>query len=235
MKFRRIKAAAIVVLFLTAGVLYSANRSQDIFSYEEGFYAGEVEASQRSFEAAEQTAEVSGEASAEVSDTACGLTGADVSETAGQIHVHVCGAVKVSGVYLIPETSIVKDAVEAAGGMLEGAAADYLNLAGTISEGDKIYVPYLKDVEEPYGAAQNSFGQGTRSGQEEGKGQADLVNINTADSAQLMTLSGIGQTRADAIIAYRESNGKFRKIEDIMKVSGIKEGAFNKIKDQITV
>ena len=61
------------------------------------------------------------------------------------------------------------------------------------------------------------------------------MNINTADSAQLMTLPGIGQTRADAIIAYRESRGDFQKIEDIMKVSGIKEGAFNKIRDRITV
>lgn len=238
MKLRRIKAAAIVVLFLTAGVLYSANRSQDIFLYENGFSAGETADDS---EVMDSTSAESGSAATDASDKSSnpefssGKTESGEPETEVRVHVHVCGAVKDAGVYLVPENSIVADAIEAAGGVLEGGAVDYLNLAGTISEGDKIYVPYLTDVEEPCGAVQSSFGSGAQSGQEGDNGQSPLVNINTADSAQLMTLSGIGQTRAEAIIAYRESNGNFRKIEDIMKVSGIKEGAFNKIKDQITV
>lgn len=241
MKFRRIKAAAIVVLFLTAGVLYSADRSQDIFLYDNGFASGEISDDPA---AMEQSAGESGgeetERSGDVADSEVPSkpAEADVPETEARIHVHVCGAVREAGVYLIPENSIVADAIKAAGGVLEGGAVDYLNLAENISEGDKIYVPYLKDVEEPCGVVlQPSSGSGAQSGQGEGgSSKADtLVNINTADSAQLMTLSGIGQTRADAIIAYREANGNFQKIEDIMKVSGIKEGAFNKIKDRITV
>ena len=260
MKYRRIKAIAILVLFLTAGVLYSADRSQDIFVYDDGLSAGE-ETAARQEAGADGGADYFGESAVSGEDAAGEITGGEsvsgesaatlpgtepvsAEESASQsesevlVHVHVCGAVKKAGVYLLPENSIVADAIEEAGGVLKGGAVDYLNLAGTISEGDKIYVPYLKDVEEPCGVVlQPSSGSGAQSGQEEGSSsKADtLVNINTADSAQLMTLSGIGQTRADAIIAYREANGNFQKIEDIMKVSGIKEGAFNKIKDRITV
>ncbi|MGN0294776.1 MAG: helix-hairpin-helix domain-containing protein [Lachnospiraceae bacterium] len=254
MKYRRIKATAILVLFLTAGVLYSADRSQDIFVYDDGLSVGE-ETADRQEAGADSGSDCSGEdaagkkngdesAAGEAAATLPGTEPVSGEETASQsesevlVHVHVCGAVKKAGVYLLPENSIVADAIEEAGGVLKGGAADYLNLAGTISEGDKIYVPYLKDVKEPCGVAlQPSSGSEAQSGQgEESSSKTDaLVNINTADSAQLMTLSGIGQTRADAIIAYREANGNFQKIEDIMKVSGIKEGAFNKIKDRITV
>ena len=221
MKYRRIKAALIIVLFLTAGVLYSASRSQDIFLYDEMFYSSEAAAENRE----------------ESGSSAGSPVGSAKAQTTAEIHVHVCGAVKKAGVYLLGQDSIVEDAIEAAGGILEGGAADYLNLAGTVSEGDKIYVPFLKDVEEPCGdAAQSSAGSDhMQSGQGTDSGRNTLVNINTADSTQLMTLSGIGETRAEAIIAYREANGNFQKIEDIMKVSGIKEGAFNKIRDQITV
>ena len=62
-----------------------------------------------------------------------------------------------------------------------------------------------------------------------------LINLNTATKAELLSLSGIGESRAEAIIAYRETNGGFRKIEDLKKVDGIKEGIFQKIREQITV
>lgn len=236
MKFRRIKAAAILVLFLTAGVLYSANRSQDVFLYDYGFQAAEETGETADSGKTEKPEDRSLAFEETDSGKAGESAGFHETETAKQVYVHVCGAVQKAGVYLISEDSIVADAIEAAGGMSEGAAADYLNLAVTISEGDKIYVPYLEDLEDPYGAAgQSSSGSGAQFGQGEDSGQSTLVNINTADSTQLMTLSGIGQTRAEAIIAYREANGNFQKIEEIMEVSGIKEGAFNKIKDQITV
>ena len=258
MKYRRIKAIAILVIFLTAGVLYSADRSQDIFLYDNGFSTGEETAARSGPEAdgrAEDSGEsavpgeksagepVSGTGTASGTGTTSGtepVSGeGNILESGSEVlvHVHVCGAVKKAGVYLLPDNSIVADAIEEAGGVVKGGAVDYLNLAGTVSEGDKIYVPYLKDVEEPCGVVlQPPSGSGAQSGQGEESSKADtLVNINTADSAQLMTLPGIGQTRADAIIAYRESRGDFQKIEDIMKVSGIKEGAFNKIRDRITV
>lgn len=245
MNYRHIKAIAILVLFLTAGVLYSISRSQDIFVYDHGLSdelslsceTGVIETAVGSAAVSEGT---DGGETGPDERAASGGESVQQSESATLVHVHVCGAVKKSGVYLLPEHSIVEDAIRAAGGVLKDGAVDYLNLAGTISEGDKIYVPYLKDVEEPCGVVlQPSSGSGAQTGQGEensaGSGTDALVNINTADSTLLMTLPGIGQTRADAVIAYREANGNFQKIEDIMKVSGIKEGAFNKIRDLITV
>lgn len=235
MKYRRIKAAAIAALFLIAGVLYSASRSQDIFLYDNGSEAGtdSTELSDRSESSMEEAGVFSEEVSAFSEE-------ASIFSEEAQVHVHVCGAVEKAGVYLLSADSIVEDAIKAAGGVSEGGAADYLNLAGTVSEGDKIYVPFLEELEDPYGiASQASSGIGTQISESEIRssedGQSMLVNINTADKVQLMTLSGIGETRAEAIISYRETNGNFQQIEDIMKVSGIKEGAFEKIKDRITV
>ena len=219
MQFKHIKTAAAVCFFLLAGVFYCA--AQGSRGVSEDFRTAD--------------ADVSEAAAGTESETAAGEREETESSTEPKtIHVHVCGAVKHAGVYLLYEHSIVEDAVKAAGGVLDDGAADYLNLAGSIHEGDKIYVPFLKDLENPYGlTADPDHSPGSS---ESVQGQNDgLIDLNTADRNQLMTLTGIGESRADAIIAYRSDHGNFQKIEDIMKVSGIKEGAFNKIKDQIKV
>ena len=137
------------------------------------------------------------------------------------IYVHVCGAVNEPGVVKLPEGSRGQDALEAAGGFAPGAAVDVVNLAEPLTDGVKLYFPTLEEAED---------WQESEQAKESG-----LVNINTADVAQLCTLPGIGEARAKAIIAYRETNGNFQDIEDIMKVSGIKDSAFGKIRDLITV
>ena len=148
------------------------------------------------------------------------------AEKRTRIYVHVCGAVKVPGVYQLEEGSRSIDAVEAAGGFEEGAAVDFLNLAQQLTDGQRLYVP---DREEAAGMGLlEDPGMG-------GTADNGRVNINTASREQLMTLSGIGEARAEAIIAYRREAGPFLVIEDIMKVPGIKEAAFQKIKDDITV
>ena len=122
-------------------------------------------------------------------------------------------------------------AIEMAGGTLEGASPESLNLAQQAEDGQKIYVPTEEEAQT--GAAlQDTPGgvQDTASDQEAGK-----VNLNTAGLEELMTLTGIGQTRAEAILAYREEEGAFRSPEDIMNVEGIKEGIYEKLKDEITV
>lgn len=147
----------------------------------------------------------------------------DEAEPLRDIYVHVCGAVAREGVYKLPEGSRVFEAVEMAGGFAEDAVKEYLNLASVLSDGMKLYVPTDEELSEL--SVINSAEESTSS----------LININTASREQLMSITGIGETRALAIIEYREKNGAFSAIEDIMKVDGIKQGMFDKIKDQITV
>lgn len=187
-----------------------------------------------------QTQPVSEDAAAE--QTQAAMEQAQLSteqEVPDTIIVHVCGAVVNPGVYELDAGSRVMDAVDSAGGLLENASLEYVNLASPISDGDKITLPteeeasYMKQQEESAApqvitspAAQLQSGQN-------GQTQSGKININTADKELLCTLPGIGNTRADSIIAYREEHGKFSSIEDIMQVSGIKDSSFQKIKDYI--
>lgn len=139
---------------------------------------------------------------------------------APDICVYVCGAVETPGIVFLPEGSRAADALEAAGGFASHAAVDAVNLAAKISDGEKLYFP---DCEEYRAQAEK-----------QASASAGLVNINTADAAQLCTLPGIGESRAADIMAYREAHGGFASCEDIMNVSGIKESVYNKISDKIT-
>lgn len=141
-----------------------------------------------------------------------------VSETDGKIlFVYICGSVLNPGVYELEEGSRIYDVINLAGGVLDDADIDVINQAEKITDGQKIYVPH--------------FGENIRTDENSG----GLININTADEAGLTMLPGIGVARAKDIISYRESAGGFSRIEDIMNVTGIKEAAFNKIKDYICV
>jgi competence protein ComEA len=146
--------------------------------------------------------------------------------------VYICGAVVSEGVYTLSYGSRVVDVLDLAGGYKEDAARGYVNLAEPLSDGDKIYIPFQDEVQNEEmisqkveGKEENSF-----SGDKE-----KLININKATRDELMTLPGIGETKADDIISYREEHGNFSKIEDLMNISGIKTGVFNKIKDRITI
>ena len=155
-----------------------------------------------------------------------------VSET---ILVHVCGAVVTSGVYAIPEGGRVIDAVEAAGGFAADAAPDYINMAQVLYDGSKVIIPTMEEVaEEPFG--QSEFLSGGSSSEREGSSEGERkININTASAEELMKLPGVGQTRADAIIAYRRREGAFTCAEDLTKVSGIGENIFLNLKDLICI
>lgn len=142
-------------------------------------------------------------------------------DTKRSVWVYVCGSVNHPGVYELSEGSRITDAIEAAGGMTEEAADTYLNLAETLSDGQKIEVPSQEEAEVLTEAGKT--------------GAAGLVNLNRATEEELMTLSGIGASKAKEIIRYRETKGGFGKPEDLMKIPGIKEGVFHKIRDQITV
>lgn len=153
-------------------------------------------------------------------DTSLEEQTAQIKETEKEILVHVCGAVKNPGVYKIKEGSRICDIIALAGGGTSDSAVDTLNLARVLKDEERIFVPTIQEAETIEVL--------------EKKG-SQKINLNTATKEQLMTLSGIGEAKAEDIIAYRAENGDFQTIEDIMKISGIKEAAFQKIKDKIMV
>ncbi len=146
--------------------------------------------------------------------------------------VYVCGAVCSPGVYELKSGARVFEAIELAGGMTEEAAQEIINQARVVSDGERIYVPTTEEAEsyaEGTGVDGMEVTEGT-DGKEQGK-----ININTAGKDELMTLNGIGEAKAQSILTYREEHGKFSSIEDLMKIEGIKEGVFSKIKEDITI
>lgn len=142
-----------------------------------------------------------------------------VGQEEEQIMVHVCGAVCEPGVFSLPVNARAVDAIALAGGMTREADADYINLAAILQDGEKLYVPTGEET-LLWAAAE---------------AKAAFVNINTASSKELCTLPGIGESKAADIIAYREKHGGFTCKEDIMKVNGIKETLFTRIKELIIV
>ena len=127
------------------------------------------------------------------------------------------------GVYELQENSRLYEAITAAGGLTEAAADTYLNQAEILTDGQQIYVPSGEEVQAPADLLQ-------RPEAGDGKG-----NINTASREELMTLTGIGEAKAEAIIRYREDKGSFKSAEELKEVEGIKDGVYNKVKDQIKV
>lgn len=149
-----------------------------------------------------------------------------------EIYVDVCGAVVKPGVFCLPEGSRLFQAIEAAGGFLPEAAETYVNRAKGLADGEQIYVPTKEEALEMDKPQPVSSEEGAQESGGENKGR---VNINTADETELCTLSGIGSSKAKAIISYREENGPFTSAEELMNVEGIKEGTFAGIKDEIVV
>ena len=151
--------------------------------------------------------------------------------------VHVCGEVENPGVYEMKEGQRVFEAVDAAGGFSEEAVRDYLNLAELVWDGMKLEVPNSKQVpdREWTAPAGGSPAAAKAAGVRPEDMSAGKVNINTATKEELITLRGIGEAKAEDIIRYRQQRGGFERIEDIMEISGIKNAAFEKIKDDITV
>ncbi len=161
--------------------------------------------------------------------------------------VYVCGAVECEGVYELPHGSRVVDAVKAAGGFSLDAETTYINQAQVLEDGVKLKIPTCEEVAAldneslpsagDVGASEGSaaFGINDGSNSDSSSASDSKININTASESELITIPGIGPSKASSIISYREENGKFSAIEDIMNVTGIKEKFFEKVKDHITV
>lgn len=147
-----------------------------------------------------------------------------------KIFVYVIGAINKPGIIEAPINSRLYEIVELAGGFTENADEAALNLAVTVTDEEKIIIPYkenssnkkeIETINQLYNASSSKI--------------PNKININTATVEELQTLSGIGQSTAEKIVNYREENTKFKKIEDIKNVSGIGDAKFNSIKDKIVV
>lgn len=165
------------------------------------------------------------------------------NESNEKVIVDIKGAVKYPGVYELTVNDRVIDAINQAGGYTKNADSSSINHAQKLQDEMVIYVPKKgEDVSEKLQAIQNqptTISSSTTTSSTSSSGTSSSasakVNINTANETELTTLSGIGPSKAKAIISYREENGPFKTIEDIKNVSGIGEKTFEKLKDSITV
>lgn len=139
------------------------------------------------------------------------------------IYVYVCGAVANPGVYEAEENARAYQVIQMAGGILPEGAANYVNQAAAVTDGEQLYVPFQSEVE---------FGVIDSKSQESGE---NGVNINTAGLEELMTLPGIGESKAQSIIQYREEHGAFQSIEELTNIPGIKSGVYEKIKELVRI
>jgi competence protein ComEA len=155
------------------------------------------------------------------------------------VAVHVCGAVRHPGVYVLPAGSRVIDAVERAGGAAPKAALDGLNLAALVTDGQQVVVPTEAAPGAAAGAAVAATAAGAAAGPAAGAAAAGAssgpVNLNTATLEQLDTLPGVGPSTAQKIIDFRTANGSFSSVDQLNDVSGIGEVRFAELKDLVTI
>lgn len=154
-----------------------------------------------------------------------------------EIVVHITGEVKHKGIIYLEEGQRIKDAIEKAGGATKNANLDAVNLAYVLEDGQKIYIPNKNEKNQTKAYITTDSGQNVivEGNNKTSKSAGDKVNINTANQTELETLPGIGPSIAQGIVEYRETNGKFNKIEDIQNVKGIGDAKYSNIKDKISI
>lgn len=151
------------------------------------------------------------------------------------IIIDLAGAVMKPSVVELPIGSRVYEAIDLAGGLTDEADTKYTNLAGVLTDGEKIYIPTKKELENSDVKTGNIGNSSNSNMPSYLNNQKSLININSADSNTLQQLTGVGPSTAEKIINYRLENGNFNKIEDLKNVSGIGEKTFEKLKNKITV
>ncbi|WP_053083671.1 helix-hairpin-helix domain-containing protein [Rubeoparvulum massiliense] len=143
--------------------------------------------------------------------------------------IDVKGAVKRPGVYTVTQDGRVMDAITTAGGLLDEATTRHVNLAAPLQDGMVIYIPFHGEEGVDSVLLWNQAGQSSLTGESK-----ELININTASKEELMRLPGIGESKAQTIIQYREEHGRFQSVDDLLQVSGIGAKTLAKFRDQIT-
>ena len=141
------------------------------------------------------------------------------TEPSAGIYVYICGQVKKPGVYVFAAEPRVNEVILKAGGTTKKANLLLVNQAAKVTDGEQITIPEK--------ISNQAKGDNSK--------ESTKIPINRATKEELMTLTGIGEGKAESILKYRQDNGTFKKIEDLMKVTGIKEGVFQKIKDDVSL
>lgn len=142
------------------------------------------------------------------------------------VYIDIKGAVRSPGVYKLPLDARVQDVVKTAGGLTEEADSSKLNLAEKLKDEMSIYV---------YKKGEQGSETSTSESEQAGETTEKKININTASTSDLQTVPGIGESKATAIIEYREKEGLFQTIEDLQKVTGIGEKTIEKLKEYLDV
>lgn len=212
-KDTRIILGFCLLFFIFAGVLFVRQQRESAVVTEEAFLMQEEEKSLALQKKEEQE-------KGQKQNTEILPDGQEEKECA----VYISGAVKHAGLYRYIGTARVCDAVEYAGGFLKNADQASINLARTLEDGEQIHVLTKAQAKKQAAVSEKAPGS-----------QSAFVNINNATLEELMTLPGIGQAKAQLILDYRTEHGTFAAKEDLMKISGIKDGIYNKIKDLITI
>ncbi|MDF2803937.1 MAG: competence protein ComEA helix-hairpin-helix repeat region [Anaerocolumna sp.] len=150
------------------------------------------------------------------------------------IYVHICGEVLKPNVYKVTVNTRVYEVIAKAGGLTEAAADSYINQASIVSDGQQIFIPSIEEVADKLPAAVSNV-SANETTENSNSNNTGIININIATTEELMTLSGVGQAKAKAIIDYRINIGGFKSIDEIKNIDGIKDAVYNKIKDKITV
>ncbi|WEV40615.1 helix-hairpin-helix domain-containing protein [Lactobacillus sp. ESL0681] len=164
------------------------------------------------------------------------------TQTNSEVTCDISGAVKKQGVYTLKTGARLQELIEAAGGTAENAQLKHVNRALILQDQDKVHIPYRGEkikaddiISSVNGTKTSSTSASADTTTSDGANTSGKINLNTATAADLQKLNGIGEKKAEQIIAYREKSGQFKKIEDLKEVSGIGDKTFAALKDQLEV
>ena len=219
MKLNKLKFVVVLMFVAVAGIIYSCKHSDepDVISLDNN---EDITPSEYDLELKKTSP------NQDNPETNESLQEKSTIESRTKIYVHICGAVNKPDVYEINQNTRLYELVKLAGGFTDAAANDYINQATILTDGQQVYIPTKKEVEDlDFKPSINESMETTN----------EKININKASKEELMTLTGIGESKANSIIDYRQKNGNFNDIEEVMNISGIKDSVFSKISDDITV
>lgn len=232
------KKMYIVIVLLAVGGFYYANR--------------QPAADNSALLSSSQSMEASGQSlqSSSVSSVAASTSSA-ASAANAEVVCDISGAVKHQGVYRLKNGARLEDLIEKAGGLTKDAQLQAINRSQLLKDQDKIYIPGKGDKAEaaqtansaaasapassPSASSSSSSSSSSVSSSTSGAASGDLINLNTATASDLQKLNGIGEKKAEQIIAYRQEKGSFKSIDELKEVSGIGDKTFAAIKDQLTI